>query len=103
MLLAFAVECGVGQFFQQGVCFAIENAVSLLDDGVPDGLGAVTLAASSRYQNIMPIVRRKPRFTTSGIRCGGRISAFEDACSCRVGSTSLASFRMEPSVAFQHG
>ena len=65
--------------------------------------GVMAYSVVRRYQNIMPIVRRKPRFTTSGIRCAGRISACEGACSCRVGSTSLASFRMEPSVAFQHG
>jgi hypothetical protein len=45
VLLAFAIERGVGQFFQQGVSFAIENAIVLLDDGVPDGLGAVALTA----------------------------------------------------------
>ena len=50
MLLALAIERGVGQFFQQGVGFAIEHAVSLLDDGVPDGLGAVALAAPRRAE-----------------------------------------------------
>ena len=45
MLLSFAIKCGVGQFFKQGVSFAIENAIVLLDDGVPDGLGAVALTA----------------------------------------------------------
>src|ERR1700689_1559794 len=43
VLLAFVIERGVGQFFQQGVGFAIENAIVLLDDAVPDGLGDVAL------------------------------------------------------------
>jgi hypothetical protein len=47
MLLAFAVQCGVCQLFQQDVRFAIQHAIALLDDGVPDGLGAVALSASS--------------------------------------------------------
>jgi hypothetical protein len=45
-LLALAIERGVGQFFQQCVGFAIQHAVALLDDGVPDGLCAVTFAAA---------------------------------------------------------
>ena len=50
MLLAFAIERGVGQFFQQAVRFAIQHAVALLDDGVPDGLCAVTFAAARRTE-----------------------------------------------------
>ena len=72
-LLALAIERGVGQFFQQPVGFAIQHAVALLDGGVSDGLGAVALAAAGRYRNIMPIVRRRSRFTTHGIRCVGKI------------------------------
>jgi hypothetical protein len=33
----------------------------------------VRFAGARRYQDIMPIVRRRSRFTTSGIRCVGGI------------------------------
>jgi hypothetical protein len=35
----------IGQILQQDVGFAIQHAVALLDDGVSDGLGAVTFPA----------------------------------------------------------
>ncbi len=38
VLFALAIKRGVGQFFQQGVRFAIEYAIVLLEDGVSDGL-----------------------------------------------------------------
>jgi len=41
-----AVESGFGQLIEQGVGLAIENAVSLLDGGLADGLRQVTLAGS---------------------------------------------------------
>ena len=50
MLLAVAVQGGVGQFFQQDVRLAVEHAVALLDDRVADGLGDVALAASGRAE-----------------------------------------------------
>jgi hypothetical protein len=58
---------------------------------------------AARDRNIMPIVRRRSRFTTSGIRYVGRIYVCVDAFSCRWGSISLASFRTGPLVDFQHG
>lgn len=102
-LLAFAIERGVGQLFQQCVGFAIKHSVVLLDDGVSDGLGTVTFPAPRRYQNIMPIVRRRSRFTISGIRYMGRIYVCAGVCSCRRGSTYSANSLMEPSEGFQHG
>ena len=50
MLFALAVERGISQFLQQYVCLAIENAVTLLDNGVSDGLRDVALAASWRTE-----------------------------------------------------
>jgi len=35
--------------------------------------GQVRLSRAARYRNIMPIVRRRSRFTTHGIRCVGKI------------------------------
>lgn len=31
MFLALAIECGIGQLFQQDMCFAIEHAIAPLD------------------------------------------------------------------------
>ena len=73
MLFAFSIQRGIGQFFQQQVRFTIEHAITLLDHGVANGLGDVTFTAARRYRNIMPIVRRRSRSTTSGIRYVGRI------------------------------
>jgi hypothetical protein len=50
VLLAFAVQRGVGKFFQQSVSFAIEYAISLLDNSVADGLCDMTLATARRTQ-----------------------------------------------------
>src|SRR5271167_72680 len=48
MLLAVAVQSGICQLFQQGVRFAIEHPITLLDDGMPDGLRAVAFPAARR-------------------------------------------------------
>ncbi len=45
MLLAFAVQRGVGQLFEQSVRFAIEYAVALLDNSMADGLRDVAFPA----------------------------------------------------------
>jgi hypothetical protein len=66
-------------------------------------LRTVTFPAAARYQNIMPIVRRRSRSTTSGIRYVGRICVCEGVFCCPLGRTSLESFPMEPSAVFQHG
>jgi len=56
------------QLLQQGVGFAIENTVALLDNGVSDGLCAVTFPAPRRTkkQGIFPL--------SDPVRCG----QFED-------------------------
>ena len=46
VLFAGAVESGFGRFIEQGVGFAVEHAVSLLDGGLADGLGQVALAGT---------------------------------------------------------
>jgi hypothetical protein len=46
VLFAGAVESGFGQFIEQGVGLAVEHAVALLDGGVANGLGQVTLAGA---------------------------------------------------------
>lgn len=48
VFFAVAVERGVGQFFQQDVRFAIEHAVSLQDDSMPDGLSKMTFPCARR-------------------------------------------------------
>ena len=57
--------------------FAIENPITLLDDGVADGLGDVTFPAAWRYQNIMLMGRRSSEFTIRGIRYVDRNCACE--------------------------
>ena len=54
---ARAVGDGLGQFIQQDVRFAIQHAVALLDGGLADGLGQVTLAraAGTEKQRIFPL------------------------------------------------
>ncbi len=42
--LARAIERGVGEFLEQRVRFAIDDAIALLDHGAADGLGEMTLA-----------------------------------------------------------
>src|SRR6202166_3946966 len=67
-LLALAIERGISQFFQQRVGFAIQHTVALLDDGVSDGLCAVTFPAPRR-------AKEQGIFTLSDpVRCG----QFED-------------------------
>jgi hypothetical protein len=61
------------------------------------------LARAARYQNIMPIVRRRSGFATSGIRYADWIYVSEDACAFRPGSISSESFPMEQLVAFPRG
>jgi hypothetical protein len=77
--------------------------MAVLTGGQAERERDVRLAGAARYRNIMPIVRETSRFTTSGTRYVGRIYVSADVCSCRLGSTSLASFPMEPSVASPHG
>ena len=49
------------------------NAVVMLAGGQAEGQRDMRLAGAGRYRNIMPIVRRRSRSTTSGIRYVGRI------------------------------
>ena len=46
--LAGVGEGGLGELFEEGVGLAVEDAVSLLDGGVADGLGDVTLPRTGR-------------------------------------------------------
>jgi len=66
-LLAPAIERGIGQFFEQSVGFAIQHAVALLDDGVSDGLCAVTFAACQAGRG------NKASFALSDPACRGQI------------------------------
>ena len=50
VLFARAVERGFGEFIEQGVGLAIEHAIALLDGGLADGLGQVTLAGAGRTE-----------------------------------------------------
>ena len=49
-VLAGAVERGVGEFLEQRVRFAIEDAIALLDRRAADGLGEMALAGAWRAE-----------------------------------------------------
>lgn len=51
MLFAGAVESGFDQLIEQGVGFAVENAIPLLDSGVADGLSQVALAGAAERRS----------------------------------------------------
>jgi len=71
VFFSFAVQRGVGEFFQQDVRFAIDHTIALLDDGVTDGLGQVTFTAAGGPRNMMHITLGWQQFTTVGIRFMG--------------------------------
>ena len=48
--LARAVERGVGEFLEQRVRFAIDDAIALLDRGAADRLGEMALAGARRAE-----------------------------------------------------
>ena len=50
VLLARAVERGVGEFIEQDVRLAVEHAIALLNGSVADGLRQVTLAGAGRAE-----------------------------------------------------
>ena len=66
VVLAGLGERRLGEFFEEGVRFAVEDAVALLDCGAPDGLGEVTLARTglADEQNV---------FALGDEACGGEL------------------------------
>jgi len=50
VLFAGAVESGFGQLIEQGVGFAVEHAIPLLDGGLADGLSQMTFASTRRTE-----------------------------------------------------
>ena len=63
---------------EQGVGLAIENAVSLLDGGLADGLRQVTVAGAGRSRNMMHIILSSQRCFTVGIRSTASPCAYGD-------------------------
>ena len=59
VVLAGLGERRLGEFFEEGVRFAVEDAVALLDRGASDGLGEVTLARTglADEQDVLPALR----------------------------------------------
>ena len=57
VVLACAGERGVGEFFQQRVRFAVDDAIALLDGGASDGLREVALAGAgwAEKERILPL------------------------------------------------
>ena len=50
VLLASAVDDGFGELFQQDVGLPIQDAIALLDGGLPDGLSQMALAGAARAE-----------------------------------------------------
>ncbi len=68
-----ALVAGLDQLMDQSGGGDEADAVSSLACGETQRQRDVRFAGARRYQDIMPIVRRRSRFTTSGIRCVGGI------------------------------
>ena len=62
--LAGVGERGLGELFEEGVRFAVEDAVALLDCGAADGLGDVALARTGGNRPILPDTKRPERRST---------------------------------------
>ena len=59
VVLARAVERGVGELFEQHVRLAVEDAVALLDGGAADGLREVALAGAGRAEKERVLALRR--------------------------------------------
>ena len=57
IVLPGADERRLGEFFEQGVGFAIDHAIALQDGGAPDGLRQVALAGAGRpeEEHVLPL------------------------------------------------
>lgn len=53
VVLAGAAELGLAEVVEQGVGFAVQDPVALLDDGEADGLRQVALAGAGRDSHIL--------------------------------------------------
>ena len=69
IVLARARERRFREFLEQRVGLAIDDAVALQNGGTANRLGQVALAGARRISYMMPIILRRPRCTTDGIRC----------------------------------
>jgi hypothetical protein len=70
--LAGAGELGVGELVDEGVGFAVEDAVALLDDGHTDGLGEMALAGAEQSSHILRSFTAASSSTIAGIRSSVR-------------------------------
>src|SRR5204862_1412818 len=57
IVLSRAGERGVGEFFEERVSLAVDDAIALLDRGASDGLGEMTLARTGwpQKERILPL------------------------------------------------
>jgi len=56
---AGSIDGGFGQVIEQFVGFAIEDAITLLDRGLSDGLGKMTFASARRPRHTVHIISRR--------------------------------------------
>ena len=83
--LAGVGERCLGEFFEEGVRFAVDDAVALLDRGAADGLGNVALARTGGNRPILPDTKVPTRRSTIG-----SIRVAESAWRSCAGSSFLA-------------
>ena len=70
VVLAGLGERGLGEFFEEDVRFAVEDAIALLDGGASDRLGKVTLAGT-------PLADQQDVLALGDEACGGEL---KDQC-----------------------
>jgi hypothetical protein len=85
------------------VGFAVQHAIALLDHGVSDGLGQVTLTGPGEPRNMMHITLVWQQSTTVGIRFMGSRYEFSSGGRTATASTSSVNFPTAPFVPFRHG
>ena len=97
------VERGVGEFLEQRVGLAIDDAVALLDGRATDGLCEVALAGAGRVSYMMPIILRRSRCITGGTHCTARRCRYGGAHAIGMESTSCAVSPMTRSAHCRRG
>jgi hypothetical protein len=102
-ILARAIERRVGKFLQQDVRLTIEDAVPLQDGRAAQGLREVTFPGAWRVSYMMPIILRRSRCITGGIRYTARRCRSGGAHRIGMGNTSSAVSPMTRSVRCRRG
>jgi hypothetical protein len=98
IVLARARERRLREFLEQRMGLAIDDAVALQNGRATDGLCEVAFAGAGRVSYMMPIILRRSRCITGGIRYMARRCRFGDAHGIGMENTSSAVYAMTRSV-----